>query len=284
MNALRFLERWAERIKAQKATLPDGRDAEITFKKSDFELLTIDGADEDEMFGEIKYVHPSVYKQDWLNQNIQFMQSAIGKATKNMIAEIDAVIGERGSQTEAGPAAGEAEYIRARLTLPRQYEFENQEPTIKRFRDFVYMLEAAFLKFLEDRNIIEALYWDKCKDIRLVNADIAQLLYQIRAENLPCMEGTKLSFLLTGGTLGGFRPRSSTLMKMFKTNEYAFQSCKKSLTGLKHENLRQTPINKVEGSHYQWLQPVVINVDLKLDDENMNNDNSYDDNRDTTSS
>ena len=45
MNALRFLERWAERIKAQKATLPDGRDAEITFKKSDFELLTIDGAD-----------------------------------------------------------------------------------------------------------------------------------------------------------------------------------------------------------------------------------------------
>ena len=86
--------------------------------------------------------------------------------------------------------------------------------------------------------MIEALYWDKCGDIRLVNANIAVLLYQIRADNIKFMEGSDLAYLLNGTCLNGYRLRSATLMRMFRTNEYAFQGCKTAISGLKYDNLR----------------------------------------------
>jgi len=59
--------------------------------------------------------------------------------------------------------------------------------------------------------------------MRLIGANVSVLLFQIRSQNLKNMEGTELDFLMTGnGGLNGMRLRSSTLLKMFKTNEYAF--------------------------------------------------------------
>ena len=54
------------------------------------------------------------------------------------------------------------------------------------------------------------------------------------------MEGTELSHLLTGnGGLFEYRLRSQAIMKMFKTNEYAFQANKTMIDGLKYDNLRK---------------------------------------------
>ena len=55
------------------------------------------------------------------------------------------------------------------------------------------------------------------------------------------MEGTELEEILIGAGLNGMRLRSSTILKMFKTNEYAFQACKTDIDDLKRSNLRHFP-------------------------------------------
>ena len=84
------------------------------------------------------------------------------------------------------------------------------------------------------------------------------------------MEGTELSHLLTGaGGLNGYRLRSQAIMKMFKTNEYAFQASKLMIDVLKYDNLRinQKSELRIRCEEIQALDSDIDEAEIEKEEE-----------------
>jgi len=93
------------------------------------------------------------YKEKWLDQNVEFMHLAIGKAVRIMVAQIDNLIFERKYANDEINKIREGDFIHECLLLPNANgNWQNklhERPTLEQFKDWLFKVEVAFNKFLK---------------------------------------------------------------------------------------------------------------------------------------
>jgi len=183
MNALKFVDKWAEIIhKWQVGEENTGLD----LKESDINLLTYKRVKTFAIEEGKERTDEASYKEKWLGQNVQFMHSAIGKAVRILVDQIDTLLLERKFHNDDIVATRESDFINDCLLLPNaNYRMGSKIfrlVSLEEFKKWVLQFEAAFYTFLKERHdLLVSLFWSKCANIRLSSANVAVMIYHIRS-------------------------------------------------------------------------------------------------------